>query len=320
MFGLIRRLAEKGVGLVYVSHRLDEIAGLVDRVTVLRDGRSLGTFSASSLGRGQVVSLITGREMPTERPRRSGSTRPAQPLLEVKGLGRPGEFDDVSFDVRPGEIVVLTGLVGAGRTEVLQTIFAARHAHAGSVVLNGKVSRPRSVRDAMRSGIALIPEDRRGQGLCVILPIYENIAMTILRRFVGVFGLSTRREIAHARRLIGELSIKTRGPAVEAGALSGGNQQKVVLAKWLSTEASLFLFDEPTQGVDVGSKTEIYAIIEKLAADGKAVLVASSDLEEVIGLADRVIAMHQGRIVTEFQNTDLKPSVIMDAITHGSVR
>ena len=318
LFGLIRKLAEKRVGIVYVSHRLDEISGLVNRVTVLRDGRTVGTFAASDLDRTRIVTLITGREPSRARRRRETLAEPRPPLLELKNLTRQGEFENVSLLVRPGEVVVLTGLVGAGRTELLQTIFSARPPDSGEILLNGRRASLDNVRAAIRNGIALIPEDRRGHGLCTVLPVYENIGMAILRRFVGAFGLSRRREIAHAVKMIADLAIKTPGPTVAAGTLSGGNQQKVVLAKWLGTQARLFLFDEPTQGVDVGAKGEIHQIIDGLAADGKAVLVASSDLEEVLTLADRVIAMWQGRIVAEFRNDGLKPSIVIDAITHGS--
>jgi ABC-type sugar transport system ATPase subunit len=318
LFGLIRKLAEKQVGIVFVSHRLDEISGLVNRVTVLRDGCSMGTFAASDLDRNGIVALITGREPLRARRRRPPRAQQPPPLLDIRSLTRRGEFEDVSLRVHPGEVVVLTGLVGAGRTELLQTIFAARQPDSGEIRLDGRKASLDNVGQAIRNGIALIPEDRRGQGLCVILPVYENIAMTILRRFVGAFGLSRRREISHSMKMIADLAIKTPGPTVAAGTLSGGNQQKVVLAKWLATQANLFLFDEPTQGVDVGAKTEIYEIIDGLAADGKAVLVASSDLEEVLVLADRIVAMRQGRIVAEFRNDGLKPSTVIDAITHGS--
>jgi ribose transport system ATP-binding protein len=316
LFELIRTLAAKGVGIVYVSHRVEEIAGLVRRVTVLRDGRSMGTFPASELDRQKIVSLITGQRELHARQRRAARHAQAQPVLETKGLCRKGEFHDVSIQVRPGEVVVLTGLVGAGRTELLQTIFSARSADRGEVIFRGN---PLSgtVRGAIGKGIALIPEDRRGQGLCVILPIYENIGMAVLRQFLGALGLSWARQINHAKKMIADLNIRPPAPFANAGVLSGGNQQKVVLAKWLSTEASLFMFDEPTQGVDVGAKSEIYDAIDRLAESDKGVLVASSDLEEVLGIADRVIAMHEGRVVAQFSNENLAAGSVMDAITRG---
>jgi len=195
----------------------------------------------------------------------------------------------------------------------------AMRPYTGEIFLDGRRCDSASVRSAIRDGIVLIPEDRRGNGLCLILPMYENIAMAIMRRFLGAVGLSRRSEIKHADAMIHALNIRPAVATIEAGTLSGGNQQKVVLAKWLSTDANVFLFDEPTQGVDVGAKNEIHEIIRNLAARGKAVLIASSDLEEVLTVADRVLAMRQGRIVAEFSGAAVNASDLVEAITHGSV-
>lgn len=318
LFEIIRKLARDGVGIVYVSHRLEEIAPLVERVTVLRDGVSAGTYQTEELDREKIVSLITGGERGASLSRRD---RPSPvgvpPLLEVKGLTREGEFQDVSFAVRPGEVVVLTGLIGAGRTEILETLFGVRSADKGEILIDNKVIHPKSTRDAIMSGIALIPEDRRGQGVSVTLPIDENIALPILLHFLGKFGLMRHRIAEHANELINNLSIRTPNAGVLAGTLSGGNQQKVVLAKWLSTDARIFLFDEPTQGVDVGAKGEIYTLIHDLAAQGRGILMVSSDMEEVLSIADRVLAMRSGRIVGEFENLTLSASRVVDAITNG---
>jgi ribose transport system ATP-binding protein len=318
LFDLIRELKRKRVAIVYVSHRLDEIAGLVDRVTVLRDGRSMGTFPAADTDRRKIVSLITGHDTLPMRSRPSAK-RDEAPLLLTKQLSRRGEFEDISIDLRRGEIVVITGLIGSGRTELLETLFRARRPDSGEILLDGRKRGSASVRSAIRDGIVLIPEDPRGHGLCLILPMYENIAMATMRRFIGALGLSRRSEIEHADTMIRALNIKPADAVVEAGTLSGGNQQKVVLAKWLSTDANVFLFDEPTQGVDVGAKNEIHDIIRDLAARGKAILIASSDLEEVLGIADRVLAMRQGRIVGEFSGAAIQASGLVEAITHGSV-
>lgn len=318
LFEIIRKLARDGVGIVYVSHRLEEIAPLVERVTVLRDGVSAGTYQTEELDREKIVSLITGGEQGASLSRRD---RPSPvgvpPLLEVKGLTREGEFQDVSFTVRPGEVVVLTGLIGAGRTEILETLFGVRSADQGEILIDNKVIHSKSTRDAIMSGIALIPEDRRGQGVSVTLPIDENIALPILPQFLGKFGLMRNRIAEHANALVDTLSIRTPNAGVLAGTLSGGNQQKVVLAKWLSTDARIFLFDEPTQGVDVGAKGEIYALIHDLAAQGRGILMVSSDMEEVLSVADRVLAMRSGRIVGEFENLTLSASRVVDAITNG---
>jgi ribose transport system ATP-binding protein len=318
LFELIRDLKRQQVGIVYVSHRLDEITGLVDRVTVLRDGRSMGTFLAADVDRRKIVSLITGQDALRSSSRRAAKVDKT-PLLTTKHLSREGEFEDVSIDVRRGEIVVITGLIGSGRTELLETLFRARRPDKGEIVLDGRICDQASVRSAIRDGIVLIPEDRRGHGLCMILPMYENIAMAILRRFFGALGLSHSTEIEHADTMIRALNIRPADARAEAGTLSGGNQQKVVLAKWLSTDANVFLFDEPTQGVDVGAKNEIHDIVRNLAARGKAVLIASSDLEEVLAVADRVLAMRKGRIVTEFSGAAMRASDLVEAITHGSI-
>lgn len=318
LFDLIRELKRKQVGVVYVSHRLDEIAGLVDRVTVLRDGRSMGTFPAAEIDRRKIVSLITGHDALPSSSRASAKLNET-PLLVTKHLSRDGEFEDVSIDVRRGEVVVITGLIGSGRTELLETLFRARRPDKGEIFLNGRRCGQASIRSAIRDGVVLIPEDRRGHGLCMILPMYENIAMAVMRRFFGALGLSRGSEIEHADTMIRALNIRPADASVEAGTLSGGNQQKVVLAKWLSTDADVFLFDEPTQGVDVGAKSEIHDIVRNLAARGKAILIASSDLEEVLAVADRVLAMRQGRIVAEFSGAALKGSDLVEAITHGSI-
>lgn len=316
LFALVRQLAASGVGIVYVSHRLEEIAPLVQRVTVLRDGLSAGTFPAESLDRSKIIALITGHERHSGRHARETSASDA-PALEVSRLTRTGEFEDVTFTVRRGEVVVITGLVGAGRTELLETLFGLRHAECGEIRLEGKAIAPRTPREAIAAGLALIPEDRRGQGISVVMPVYENIALPILQRFASRFGLAISREIAHAQALISRLNIRTPDPRTPAGMLSGGNQQKVVLAKWLSTDATVLLFDEPTQGVDVGAKDEIYALIDRLAAQGRAILIVSSDLEEVLAVGDRVLAMRAGRIVAEFDSQTISANRIVEAITHG---
>jgi ribose transport system ATP-binding protein len=317
LFDLIRRLARSGVGVIYVSHRLEEIAPLVDRVTVLRDGRSVGTYPVGQLDRANVVALITGRAGQSSERSRRGANLTGELLLELRALGRAGEFEDISLTVHRGEIVVLTGLVGAGRTELLETIFGARRAGSGEIRIGGKAVIFARPSDAIRSGIALIPEDRRGQGLALIMPVVANMTLAALGRFVAGLLLQPRRELQHARRMIAELAIKTAGPLQAAALLSGGNQQKLVLSKWLSTSAEVFLLDEPTQGVDVGAKEEIYRLIRGLAAAGKALLVASSDLEEVLEIGDRVLAFRRGRIVGEFGGDSIEAARLVDAITHG---
>lgn len=317
LFEIIRRLASSGVGIVYVSHRLEEIASLVDRVTILRDGMSVGTFPVGALDRDKVVTLITGSDRQHRRRRSTAVDATGRPVLAVSHLSRDGEFRDVSLEVRNGEVVVLTGLVGAGRTEFLQSLFGARIPDSGEIRLDGEIIAPATPGEAIAAGIALIPEDRRGQGIAVVLPVYENITLPILRQFVTRLGLSVKDQVSHASEIIRTLAIKVSWPGALASTLSGGNQQKTVLAKWLSADARVFLFDEPTQGVDVGAKEEIYALIDRLAESGKAIVVASSDMEEVLEIADRVLAVRKGRIVGEFTNQKLSARSVVEAITHG---
>lgn len=316
LFGLIRRLAADGVGIVYVSHRLEEIAPLVQRVTVLRDGASAGTFAIADIDRSKIIQLITGHERKAARRSRRVSDQ-ATPSLQISGLTRKGEFQDITIALRQGEVTVLTGLVGSGRTELLETLFGLRQPERGGIKLSGQGFAPASPMQAIAAGLALIPEDRRGQGMSVVMPVFENMALPILNRFVARFGLSLRKQISHAQVLIDRLNIRPPDPRAIAGKLSGGNQQKVVLAKWLSTNATIFLFDEPTQGVDAGAKDEIYALIDQLAEQGRTVVVVSSDLEEVLAIGDRVLAMRAGRIVAEFQAEAISASRIIEAVTLG---
>jgi ribose transport system ATP-binding protein len=316
LFALIRKLEQSGVGIIYVSHRLEEIAPLVHRVTVLRDGRSVGTYPVDRLNRQNVVTLITGDHRRAE-PGAARARTLGEPLLELRHLSRGHEFTDVSLIVHRSEILVLTGLIGAGRTELLETIFGARRPFAGEIRVSGLAVRFAGPRDAIRSGIALLPEDRRGQGLSALMPVFANITLASLGKFVRRLLLWPRLELQHAWRMITELAIRTPSARQAAGLRSGGNQQKLVLAKWLSISADIFLLDEPTQGVDVATKAEIYELIRRLAAAGKAVLVASSDLEEVMEIGDRILALRQGHVVAEFGNQALDPARVVDAITHG---
>jgi ribose transport system ATP-binding protein len=286
-------------------------------VTVLRDGRSVGTHPVDRLDRQNVVALITGHQRRPAEPSGPRVRSISEPLLELRHLSRGREFVDISLVLRRGEILVLTGLIGAGRTELLETIFGARRPAAGEILVRNKVVHLASPRDSIRSGIALLPEDRRGQGLAAVMPVFANITLASLGDFVRRLLLQPRQELQHARRMIVDLTIRTPSPFQAAGLLSGGNQQKLVLAKWLSTAADIFLLDEPTQGVDVATKAEIYRLIRSIAASGKAVLVVSSDLEEVMEIGDRILAIRQGQIVAEFRNQALDPALVIDAITHG---
>ncbi|MCK7615724.1 sugar ABC transporter ATP-binding protein [Roseibium sediminicola] len=315
LFAILRDLANSGVGLIYISHKLEEIAPLADKITVLRDGRRVGTFSADQMSRSKLVSLISGgiKAEALSHVRNVGAE-----LLRVRGLTCPGVFSDIDLSVRSGEITVITGLVGAGRSEVLETLFGSRMASSGQICINGSEVRIRSPKDAVSYGIALIPEDRRANGLCVDTTIEDSICLPNYGKLAGPLGVDRKRCRQAADRQINALMIKAPDAHSKGGTLSGGNQQKVVIAKWMESNARIFLFDEPTQGVDVGAKSEIYHRLNQLAGTGHAILVVSSDLEEVLKLGDRILAMHHGHIVREFERAGATANGIIDAITYGA--
>lgn len=313
----VHALKAQGVGIVYVTHRLEEVEGLIDRVTILRDGRSAGTYDAKDVDSDRIVSMMVGEILKVDERLQDVPTEPGPVLLDAQGLTRAGEFASIDLQLRSGEITVLTGLVGSGRTELVETLFGARKPSAGEVRIPRASHGVRSTRDAIRSGVALIPEDRRGQGVVELMPIFKNVTLASLDRDMVAGTLRPRRERLRTRRLMDELDVKATGPDALTRTLSGGNQQKVALAKWLATEARVLLFDEPTQGLDVRAKADIHRIIHGLAERGAAVLIVSSDLEEALGLAERVLVMHSGRLVAEFHDPPFEPENVMEAITMG---
>ncbi|MBL9174698.1 MAG: sugar ABC transporter ATP-binding protein [Verrucomicrobiales bacterium] len=297
LFGIIRELRRQGLGIIYISHRLDEIDLIADRITVLRDGRNVGEAPAGGISRTALIGLMVGRELKDEFPPRSSV--PGNTRLEVHGLGRGQVVRDISFSVRRGEILAMTGLIGAGRTETARLIFGADPRDCGEIRLDGNILDIRSPRDAIRSGIGLLTEDRKLQGLVLRHSVLENFGLPNLERFShrGFLKLGIEREdfADYARRL----GIRIPGPEERAGNLSGGNQQKVVLAKWLARNCEVLIFDEPTRGIDVGAKYEIYRLMNELAAAGKALIMISSELPEVLGMADRILVLRQGRVAGE---------------------
>ena len=291
---VIRDLRRQGVGIVYVSHRLEEIAAVCDRVTVLRDGRNVGAARVADVGRGDLIRLMVGRELTDEFPPRL--RRPGEPRLVVDGLSRGRAVRDVSFSARRGEILALTGLVGSGRTEVLRLLFGADRRAAGTVRLDGRAVAITRPRDAIAAGIGLLPEDRKLQGLVLGMSVQENFALPNLARLSRAGFVrrgAVRRECGD---YVARLGIRAPRQETVVRGLSGGNQQKVVLAKWLARRCEVLLFDEPTRGVDVGAKVEIYRLMNDQVAAGKTVIMVSSDLPEVLGMADRILVMHDGRI------------------------
>ncbi|WP_028938639.1 sugar ABC transporter ATP-binding protein [Pseudonocardia spinosispora] len=318
LFRVVRELTDSGVAVVYISHRLEEIRRIGDRVTVLKDGRTVAAdLPARSTPTAQVIRLMTGTStehvIPPRATRSIGDV-----VLDVSELGRVGEFTDVSLTVRAGEIVGLAGLVGSGRSEILETIYGARRATSGSVRVGGRELRTGSVPAAVRAGMGLCPEERKSQGLLLTEPIARNVSLPVLRRFAKAGWLRADAELDAAREVITRLDVRPADPSRPVRTLSGGNQQKVVLARWLLTGCSVLLLDEPTRGVDVGARTEIYALIRQLAGQGVAVVLVSSDVPEVLGLADRVLVVRDGRVVHEAPGGVLDEAAVLDLVMEGS--
>ncbi|HTU93006.1 MAG TPA: sugar ABC transporter ATP-binding protein [Gemmataceae bacterium] len=302
LFGIIRDLRTRGIAIIYISHRLEEIFAIADRVLVLRDGEAIACRPIGEATRDDLIRLMVGRRLEEEFPKRQ--VRIGPPRLAVRGLRRGNKVRDVSFEVRRGEVVGLTGLVGAGRTETVRLIFGADRKEAGTVELDGRMLDIRSPRDAIRAGIALLTEDRKAQGLVLAQSVRDNFALPNLNRFSFLGFVRRRAERQALARHIEELRIRLASAEQPARNLSGGNQQKVVLAKWLERHCEVLLFDEPTRGIDVGAKVEIYRLINDLAAAGKAIVLISSELPEVLGMSDRVLVMHEGRLTGEITDVE----------------
>jgi rhamnose transport system ATP-binding protein len=315
LFRVVRRFRDRGVSVVLISHRLEDLEDLVDTVTVLRDGERVATRPAAELTSSDVVRMMVGRSLgelyqrdADAAPRILGETR-----IEVENLGQAGIFDDVSFKVRAGEIVCMAGLVGAGRSEVAQSIFGMTPPTAGRVRVDGVEVFPRSPGQMLRLGLAFVPEDRDGEGLVTSLSIARNISMSVIDRLARAGILSPRRETALAERYGAELSIKAASVRQVVASLSGGNRQKVVLGKWLATDPKVLILDEPTHGIDVGTKAQVHGLIERLAAQGLAILVISSDLPEVLRLGDRVLVMADGRLKADLTRGEATEESVMSA-------
>lgn len=300
LFTLIRELKKQGIGIVYISHRLDEIFEIADRVTVLRDGRNVGEKSIQQITRQEMIEKMVGRELKNEFPARVPAV--GEIRLHVKGLRRDSQVQDVSFHVRRGEILGLTGLVGAGRTETVRLLFGADTLDAGEIWLDGKRLEIHSPRDAITAGIGLLTEDRKLQGLILRHSVRENFGLPNLDRFSRNGFVQGAMEASEFQNFVDRLKIKIPHLEQRAGNLSGGNQQKVVLAKWLARNCEVLVFDEPTRGIDVGAKYEIYQLMNELVAAGKSIIMVSSELPEILGMSDRILVMHEGRITGEISD------------------
>ncbi|WBB60671.1 sugar ABC transporter ATP-binding protein [Streptomyces sp. WMMC500] len=318
LFAVVEALRAEGAAVLFISHRLEEIFRLCRRVTTLRDGRRIATDEVDALTEDALVRRMVGRDLAELYPKQDADL--GETALSVRRLTREGVFHDVSFDVRRGEIVALAGLVGAGRSEVVQAAFGVDTPDAGEVHVAGRPLRRGSPTAAMDAGVALVPEDRRQRGLVMEMSIERNIGLTGLGR-LGSAGLVKRAlERGRAADWAARLRLKYGKLTDDVGVLSGGNQQKVVLAKWLATEPSVLIVDEPTRGIDVGTKAEVHRLLSELAAGGLAVLMVSSDLPEVLGMADRVLVMHEGRLVAEIPRAGATEESVMTAATGRGAR
>ena len=308
LFYIIELLKAQGITIIYISHRLDEIFKIADRVTVLRDGKYIGTQNVKDTTKEKLIEMMVGRPLGKEYPKESFTT--GEVLLKVSNIST-AVLKDVSFEVKRGEVLGLSGLVGAGRTELARVVFGADRCLAGEIRIAGAKVDIGKVSDAIKHKIALIPEERKSQGLVLEMTVRENITMVNLSEYLSRFLINKSLERKSSRKYIDSLHIKTPGTEVAVSSLSGGNQQKVVLAKWLDADCDIIFFDEPTRGIDVGAKVEIYQIINNLARQGKAVIMISSELPEIVGMCDRILVMHDGRITGELMHSDATQEKIM---------
>ncbi len=316
LMDVVRRLRDRGVAIVYVSHRMPEIFALATRVTVLRDGAYVGTHDIGAITEGELVSMMVGRPVDQLFPK--VDTEIGAPILELRNVSYRDEVEDISLTLRAGEIVGIAGLIGSGRTELALTIFGITPATSGEILLDGRpvtITDPKQARDL---GIAYVPEDRGLQGLIKPQTIRENLSLALLDRISTATIVDRAKETSLAKELIQRFGIRARGPEQRVRQLSGGNQQKVVLAKWVATEPRVLIMDEPTRGIDVGAKAEIHALMSRLAGQGLAVLMISSELPEVLGMSDRVLVMNNGRLVAEFDRDAATPDSVGTAMMQTS--
>lgn len=317
LFGVARGLRDKGAGILFISHRFEEVFALCDRITVMRDGSHIGVHSTADTTVGEIVKEMVGRELGALFPKEVAEI--GETVLKVSDLNRAGVFSGIDFEVKAGEIVALAGLVGAGRTEVARAVFGIDRYDSGSVTFLGKALAGNSPKTAINAGMGFVPEDRRRQGLVMDLSVAKNATLT-LRHQLGRFGIiSGKRERRVAEEWTTRLQVKTGSQDYAVSTLSGGNQQKVVIAKWLATEPKLLIVDEPTRGIDVGTKAEVHRLLSDLAGRGIAILMISSELPEVLGMADRVLVMHEGRITAELPRTEATAELVMSAATAAHI-
>lgn len=317
LFSIVRKLKENGVTIIYISHRLEEVFEICDRVSIMRDGKYIATKSTADVTKAELIKLMIGRTL--NETFRTGSHMQSDVILSVRNLST-GKLKDVSLDLHKGEILGLGGLVGSGRTETARAIFGADECTGGEILVNGARRNIRKPADAIGHGIGLLPEDRKRHGLVLGMQVKENITHSILRTITRFGLLQNRRERELAGSLKDSLRIKTPRISMKALNLSGGNQQKVVLAKWLATKSDVLLFDEPTRGIDVGAKQEIYHLMHELTKEGKAIIMISSEMPELIGMADRIVVMNEGRIGGILERAEFSQERILQIASEKSAK
>ncbi|MFP3156372.1 sugar ABC transporter ATP-binding protein [Lachnospiraceae bacterium ZAX-1] len=311
LYHIIETLKKKNIAIMFVSHKMDELFRVADRFTVFRDGQYVDTVDKVAVTESDLVSMMVGRKV--EIKNYSNLEEKGEVMLQLKGLTKAGNFKDINLEVRKGEVLGITGLVGAGRSEVAQAVFGINKPNSGDIFIEGKKVKITSPADALENGVAYIPESRQTQGLVLQKTVESNITLPVLYKFKNKLGIINRKkQRASVDKWVSMLDVRPNNPDMLAMQLSGGNQQKVVLAKWISTQAKILIIDEPTNGVDIGAKAEIHQIIRKLAKDGTAIIVISSELPEILSLSDRVLVMRKGSISGEFINNNLTQEMIMN--------
>ena len=310
LFTIIRNLKESGITVIYISHKLDEIFAICDSVTVLRDGHIIDTKTVQETNHAEIISKMVGRPVEMSYPKRSSAAKP-EVVLDVRDLACAGFVKNISFSLKKGEILGIAGLVGSGRTELVEAIFGARRLHAGEVYVHGRKAKIRNTSDGKSCSIGLVTEDRKETGLALNYSLTDNIVITNLRRIVRNLFINRKLMQVNVSRYIKELGIKTPSARQAVVNLSGGNQQKVVLAKWLFSDVEILIMDEPTRGIDVGAKYEIYLLMNTLVEQGKSIIMISSELPEVIGMSDRILVINEGRKKGELHGAEMNPKAVM---------
>lgn len=310
LFKIIERLKNNNVAIIYISHRMEEIFKICDKITVLRDGSFIGEEDVKGITKDKLISMMVGRKLEEQFPRIE--TKIGNSILKVENISWKDKIKDVSFEIKEGEILGIAGLMGSGRTEVAKLIFGEYKKSSGQVFIEGKKAEINSPKDAIREGIAYLSEDRKKEGLILKLSVLENMTLSNLKKYESkVKRIDRSKELEDCKAYTKKLLIKTSSPNQLIKNLSGGNQQKVIIAKWLLTSPKVFIIDEPTRGIDVGAKKEIYQILNELKAQGKGIIMISSDMEEILGVSDRILVMHEGRITGEIERDKANQEIIM---------